>query len=71
MQYSCFRFFSLRWLTLPGFIPYRNLNYKAQKFTMVLSSLDIYRINGSGSTLGFLGKGTDSSIERRTWNLEI
>ena len=28
------------------YIPYRNLNYKAQKFAMVLSSLDIHGING-------------------------
>ena len=34
-------------------IPYRTLNYKAQKFAMVLSSLDIHRINGSGRTLVF------------------
>ena len=31
-------------------IPYRNLNYKAQKFAMVLSSLDIHGLNVSRST---------------------
>ena len=31
--------------SLAQFIPYRNLNYKAQKFTMVSSSLDIHKIN--------------------------
>ena len=34
-------------------LSYRNLNYKAQKFAMVLTSLDIHRINGSQTTLVF------------------
>ena len=43
----------LKWgVTLPKYywyihIPYRNLNYNAQKFAMVLSSLNIHGINGS------------------------
>ena len=31
---------------VPYYIPNRNLNYKAQNFSMVMSSLDIHRING-------------------------
>ena len=34
-------------------IPYRNLNYKAQKSAMVLCSLDIHRINGLQRILVF------------------
>ena len=34
-------------------IPYRTLNYKAQKFAMVLSSLDIHGIIGLRRTLVF------------------
>ena len=37
-------------------LPYRNLNYKAQKFAMVLSSLNIHGINGSRRTLVFFRK---------------
>ena len=34
-------------------VPYRNLNYKAYKFAMVLSSLDIHELNVSRMTLVF------------------
>ena len=45
-------------------IPYKNLKYKAQKFAMVSSSLQIDGINGSQKTLLFLGMGTGGSIDQ-------
>lgn len=54
-------------------IPYRN--YKAQKFAMVLSSLDIHGINGSRTTLVFLGLMNrqlySSFVERRTLKRDV
>ena len=41
---------------------YRILNYKVQNFAMVLSSLDIHRINGSRMTLVFFGRGMGRSV---------
>ena len=43
-------------------LPYRNLNYKAQKFAMVLSSLAIHGINGLRTTLVIFGKWAGGSI---------
>ena len=51
-------------------IPYRNLNYKALKFAMVLSSLDIQELNVPRRSLVFMLQGiswlNSSSIECRT-----
>ena len=51
-------------------IPYRNLNYKALKFAMVLSSLNIQELNVSRRSLVFMLQGiswlNSSSIECRT-----
>ena len=60
-------------------LPYRTLNYKAQKFAMVLSSLDIHGINGSRTTLVFFwpvaSRLCSSATVCRTWkwawNLEV
>ena len=50
-------------------LPYRNLSYKAQKFAMVLSSLDIHGLNGSQTTLVLFGQENSqlhsSVIERQ------
>ena len=43
-------------------LPYRNLNYKAWKFTMVLSSLDIHGLNVSRMTKYFFGASTSGCI---------
>ena len=43
------------------YIPYKNLKYKAQKFAMVLPSLDIRRVNGLILKY-FLGRGAGASI---------
>ena len=60
------------WLKYFYFLHYRTLNYKAQKFAMVLSSLDIHRINGSLTTLVFFCPVTSwlysSAIVCWTWN---
>ena len=44
---------------------YRTLNYKAQKFAMVLSSLDIHGINGSRKTLVFFAHQDSCRIAQR------
>ena len=43
-------------------IPYRNLHYKAYKFAMVLSSLDIHGLNVSRTALVFFGQDSAVSI---------
>ena len=57
-------FFYCAMITQRTHIPYRNLKYKAQKFAMVLSSLEIHGINGLRRTLLFLGIGTGGSTDQ-------
>ena len=56
-------------------LPYRNLNYKAQKFAMVLSSLDIHGLNDSQTSYVILAECPTACVaqlvESRTCDQKI